>query len=264
MLQLLLTLVFLCPLVARAQLDLVTPFRDCRVVGSTTVYDYKHARWIFSDSADAHVAMLPASTFKVINLLIALQTRTIRDENEVVKWVGTTDTTRYGYRPDIYRDLTVKEAFQLSAGWVFVELAKRIKRDTYRQYLARAGYGNGRLTESGPDFWNFGVFGISPVNQIKFLKAVYENKVPFSARNVAILKRVMVIQQEGKGTLRGKTGWTRDGGRDVGWWIGYIEQKDNTYFFATRLVKSHQTINPRFGECRKEVTRQILQQLNAL
>lgn len=264
MLKWLLPLAFLCPLVARAQLDLVTPFRDCQVVGSTTVYDYKHARWIFSDSADARVATLPASTFKVINLLIALQTRTIRDENAVVKWVGPADTTRYGYRPEIYRDLTVKEAFQLSAGWVFVALAKRIDRGTYRQYLARAGYGNGHLSEPGPDFWNFGAFGISPVNQINFLKAVYENKVPFSARNVAILQRVLVTQPEGKGVFRAKTGWTRDGGRDVGWWVGYVEQADNTYFFATRLVKSRQSPNPDFAECRKEVTRQILRQLHAL
>jgi beta-lactamase class D len=257
-------LVLLFPLGAHAQRDLKTPFRDCQAAGSTTVYDYKRARWIFSDSADAHVETLPASTFKVINLLIALQTGTIRDENEVVKWVGSTDTVRYGYRPDIYRDLTVKEAFELSAGWVFVELAKRIGRDTYRHYLARAGYGNGQLSEADPDFWNIGAFGISPVNQINFLKAVYENKALFSRRNLAILKRVMCVPAAGKGILRAKTGWTRDGGRDVGWWVGYVEHQENTYFFATRLVKSRQSLNPGFGECRKEITRRILRQLDAL
>ncbi|QRY60736.1 hypothetical protein JVX97_19050 [Sphingobacterium siyangense] len=32
----------------------------------------------------------PASTFKIINMLIALETKTIDDENTVVKWPGTT------------------------------------------------------------------------------------------------------------------------------------------------------------------------------
>nr|WP_265714840.1 MULTISPECIES: hypothetical protein [Sphingobacterium] len=49
-------------------------------------------------------------------MLIALETGTIKDENEIMKWPGKTDTVKYGYRPDIYRDITVKEAFEVSAG----------------------------------------------------------------------------------------------------------------------------------------------------
>lgn len=257
-------LTFLIPLAAQAQLDLVTPFRECHSTGSTTIYDYKHQKWILSDSADSKLETLPASTFKIINLLIALETHVIHDENDLIKWVGRPDTVRYGYRPDIYRDMTVREAFELSAGWVFLELAKRIGRERYRQYLTKAHYGNGKLSESGPDFWNFGVFGVSPINQVNFLKAVYEAWVPFSRRNLEILKQVMVTEKMATYTLRSKTGWTREGGLDTGWWVGYVERKDNVYFFATRLLKSRQTVNPDFGECRKEITRQILRQLQAL
>ena len=63
---------------------------------------------------------LPASTFKIINTLIALETGVIADENEIVKWPGKTDTVKYGYRPDIYHDMSLKEAFKRSAGWVYV------------------------------------------------------------------------------------------------------------------------------------------------
>lgn len=89
MLRYWLMLLLFAPQAAQAQLDLVTPFRDCGVSGSTTIYDYQRARWIYSDSVDAHRPTLPASTFKVIHLLIALQTRTIRDENEIIQWVGS-------------------------------------------------------------------------------------------------------------------------------------------------------------------------------
>ncbi|VTR51001.1 Beta-lactamase OXA-10 precursor [Sphingobacterium thalpophilum] len=69
-------------------------------------------------------------------MLIALETGTIKDENEIIKWPVKTDTVKYGYRPDIYRDITVKEAFEVSAGWAFIELSKRIGKNKYLKYLS--------------------------------------------------------------------------------------------------------------------------------
>lgn len=250
--------------VISAQVDLVTPFRNCNIKGSTTIYDYRNKKWIYSDNVDANRGTLPASTFKVINLLIALETGVIKDENETVKWVGHQDTTLYGYRPEIYRDMTAREAFEVSAGWVFVELAKKIGKERYRQSLEKCRYGNGNLSEKGADFWNFGSFAVSPRNQIEFLIKVYENKLPFSKRNIDILKKVMVTEKTDKYTLRSKTGWTRVNGNDTGWWVGYVERKDNVYFFATRLVKKRSTVNTGFGQCRKDITKNILKQLHAI
>lgn len=65
-------------------------------------------------------------------------------------------------------------------------------------------------------------------------------------------------------TLRAKTGWTRVEGRDIGWWVGYVTRKDNVYFFATRLSKARAQANPYFGQCRKEITRHVLQQIHAI
>jgi beta-lactamase class D len=104
---------------AKAQ-DFSSLFSDCQVTGSTTVFDLKNNKWFFTNESGADSATLPASTFKIINLLIALETKAIKDENEIVKWPGKTDTVLYGYRPEIYHDMTVKEAFEVSAGWVFM------------------------------------------------------------------------------------------------------------------------------------------------
>ncbi|AUD05984.1 penicillin-binding transpeptidase domain-containing protein [Spirosoma pollinicola] len=262
--RLLLLALLLIPFIAEAQLDLITPFKNCPGSGSTTIYDNNRHQWIYSDSLDAQKATLPASTFKVINLLIALETNVIRDEHEVVKWVGKVDTVLYGNRPEIYHDMSIKEAFEVSAGWVFIELAKRVGRDRYRKYLTKCHYGNDDLSEAGTDFWNFGSFGISPINQINFLRNAYSGEVPFSRRNLTILKRVMVTEKGGDYTIRSKTGWTRDGGNDTGWWVGYVEKNGNIYFFATRLIKSLQVSNPNFGPCRKEITRTILHELKAI
>jgi beta-lactamase class D len=238
-----------------------TYFDNCDVEGTIVIFDNNNQEWIVSDTVDIKTESLPASTFKIINLLIALETKTIKDENEVVKWVGKTDTVKYGYRPEIYHDMSVKEAFGVSAGWVFIELAKKIGKEKYKKYLSACNYGNLNLTEKNDDFWNFGNFAISPVNQVEFIKKLYEEKLPFSKRNIAIVKRVMIAEQTEYYTIRAKTGWTRENNTNTGWWVGYVEANNNTYFFATRLLQNRNKNRDDFGSCRKEITRKIFYDL---
>lgn len=260
----LLLLLLWLPWTSLAQIDLNKPFQDCQLEGSITVYDHKNQQWFFSDEADSQKETLPASTFKIIHSLIALETGVIKDETTVANWAGSVDTVLYGYRPEIYKSMTIKEAFQQSAGWVYMELAKKIGKERYEKYLTACKYGNGTLSQPGIDFWNFGAFGISPLNQVKFLKDFYEEKLPFSKRTHQIVKQLMIAETNNKYTLRAKTGWTRDSGNDTGWWVGYVEQKDNVYFFATRVIKERTQSNPNFGPCRKEITKAVLRQLRAI
>ena len=246
------------------QQDLSKPFEECDTEGSITLYDYNAKKWISSDINDSHYPTLPASTFKIINTLIALESDVIANENETIKWPGSTDTVKYGFRPDIYHDMSMKEAFKASAGWAYVELAEKIGKEKYKQYLTACHYGNIDLSINDDDFWNFGDFAISPTNQIEILIGVYEESLPFRKESFATLKNMMIEEQTQNYTLRAKTGWTREGGKDTGWWVGYVERDDNVYFFATRLIKSRAIANPNFGQCRKEITKAILKQLNIL
>ena len=239
-------------------------FDDCGVLGSVAIFDKNNQQWILSDTTSVMNEHLPASTFKIINLLIALETKTIKDENEIVKWVGKTDTIKYGYRPEIYHDMSVKEAFEVSAGWVFIELAKKIGKKNYEKYLSACNYGNLNLTEKKVDFWNFGSFAVSPVNQIEFIRNLYEEKLPFSKRNIEIVKSVMITEQKDHYTIRAKTGWTRENNINTGWWVGYIEVQDNVYFFATQLLQDRKNNRDDFGSCRKEITKKIFNELGII
>lgn len=244
---------------AFAQTDLQKPFRDCGFTGSITIFDYKQGKWITSDSTDSRLETVPASTFKIPNLLIALETGVIQSEMDTVGWIGSIDTALYGYRPSTYKDMTVKHAFQVSAGWVFMELAKKIGRRRYEKVLRDIGYGNAAVSNEA-DFWNFGPLAISPRNQVELLVKIYEGKLPFSKPNLDILKRVMVTEQTDDYTIRSKTGWGRQEGRDVGWWVGYLERKDNVFFFATRISKDRKAPDTNFMSCRKEITKRILRE----
>lgn len=239
-------------------------FDNCNVEGSIAIYDNNNHKWILSDTDGTMKETLPASTFKIINLLIALETKTISSENVVVRWPGDIDTIKYGYRPEIYHDMTVKEAFEASAGWVFVELAKKIGKENYKKYLTLCNYGNLNLSQKDDDFWNFGDFAISPINQVEFIKKLYEEKLPFSRRNIQIVKKAMITEQEGNYTIHAKTGWTRENGINTGWWVGYIENNSGAYFFATRLLQDRKLTSSNFGNCRKEITRSIFKDLDIL
>ena len=239
-------------------------FKECGSDGSIVIFDNHRKKWIVSDTISINRETLPASTFKIINLLIALETKTIKDENQIVKWVGKTDTIKYGYRPEIYHDMSVKEAFEVSAGWVFIELAKKIGKENYKKYLSMSHYGNGDLSEKDADFWNFGLFGISPVNQVEFLKNLYDERLPFSRRNMQIVKNVMITEKKENYIIHSKTGWTRDQGMNTGWWVGYLENKKGAYFFATRLLQDRKFNNPDFGKCRKEITQSVFRDLKLI
>ena len=237
-------------------------FDNCQVEGAIAIFDNQKNQWIVSDTIEAKQETLPASTFKIVNLLIALETKTIANENEIVKWTGSTDTLKYGNRPEIYHDMTVKEAFEVSAGWVFVELAKKIGKENYKKYLTLCSYGNLDFSHKDDDFWNFGAFAISPMNQIDFLKSLYDEKLPFSKRNIEIVKKVMIVEQKKGWVIRAKTGWTRENGVNTGWWVGYLENKNGVYFFATRLLQDRKLNNSNFGSCRKEITKAVFKELN--
>lgn len=239
-------------------------FKNCNVQGSIAIYDDRHQKWILSDSSDVFKEALPASTFKIINLLIALETGLVKDENDVYKWNGQADTALYGYRPEICRDMTVQDAFRESAVWVFLDMAKKIGKANYQHYLKLCNYGNQNLSETGDDFWNFGYLGISPLNQVNFLRSLYAENLPFSKRNIDIVKRVLINEQNDNYTLSAKTGWTRQGGINTGWWVGYVKTQAGVYFFATRLFQDRKFNRPEFGPCRKEITRSILLDLKVI
>lgn len=252
----------------RKEYSLISGFpkylKDCKVQGSMVVYDESGDTWHVSDTTDIKVQRLPASTFKIINLLIALETKSIKNEFEVVKWVGSTDTAKYGYRPDIYHDMTVQEAFTVSAGWVFMELAKKIGKENYRKYLKACNYGNQQVPDTAVDFWNFGKLGISALEQAQFMKALFDEKLPFSKRNIKILQWVMVQEKNKEYVLGAKTGWTNVDGMNIGWWVGYIKTKNGMSFFACRITQEGDRNSPTFGACRKNITKAVLKELGIM
>ena len=234
-------------------------FDDLNIKGSITIYDYKNKKWYYSDKKDSEKRTLPASTFKIPNSLISIEEYAVKDENEVLKWDGVIREF-----PAHNADTDLKTAFKNSTVWFHREMSRRVGIDKYRKYLKEFNYGNQKLSGIPDYFWLDNTLVISPAEQINFLSGLYEEKYPLSKRTYNIVKNVMIEKKTDSYTLRAKTGSGLVKTLDIGWYVGYIETKDNVYFFATRLQQDEPDKNDDFLNLRKTVTFNIFQDMGVM
>ncbi len=164
---------------------------------------------------------LPASTFKVLLALIALETGALRSADEVVKW----DRTPYPDRPEWQKDMALREAMRISSEPFFGVLATRIGRERLAEWVTRVGYGNGRIGTNPPRVWHDGVLTVTAQQQLAFMDQLRRGALPFSANTIATVKASMLDSDINGRRIYGKTG-THTGDKTqsgVGWWIGWVE-----------------------------------------
>lgn len=70
----------------------------------------------------------------------------------------------------------------------------------------------------------------------------------------------MIFEQTPNYTLRGKTGWADSANPGVGWFVGYLEQNNKVYFFATNIDMP----NPKLAASRIKITRRCFEMLGLL
>lgn len=191
--------------------------------GNFTVYNLKRYR----DSA-----FVPASTFKIVNSLIGLQTGIIENDSMVIAWDGMQRSVQAWNK-----DLNFYDAFRVSAVPYFQEVARRIGRDTMQQWLDTLAYGSKKIKSAIDTFWLDGSLTIRPDEQMGLVKKLYFNQLPFHKINQEIVKRAMLFEDQPLYKLSYKTGWQFDEqtGKNHGWIVGWIEENRHPYFFVLNL-----------------------------
>ena len=246
---------------AQELVDFGQYFKEADLEGGFYLYDYKKKLYKITDKADFVRTTSPASTFKIPNSLIALEVGAIKDENDIIKWDG-----EKRWLDSWNKDHTLAEAYKNSTLWFYQELARRIGEKNYNKYLKACDYGNHNIGKDLTKFWlgESSALQISPKNQLEFLIKLHEEKLPFSKRTFEITKRVMIREQTDNYTLRAKTGWAQAGGKDIGWYVGYVEKKENVYFFALRVHKPLEKEMPEFIARRIKISNKILIQMGII
>ncbi|KKB35258.1 BlaR1 family beta-lactam sensor/signal transducer [Bacillus thermotolerans] len=219
--------------------------------GSFVLYDRKAGQYSIYNKDHSTLRVSPNSTYKIYSALIGLESGVLTSDHSVVKWNGTT----YPYE-SWNTDQNLSTAMKHSVTWYFQELDKRVPRDTTESYLERMGYGNDDLS-GGSDYWLESSLKISPVEQVQLLSAFYTNEFGFKDENIETIKDSLQLEIHNGSRLFGKTGTGNINGKNInGWFIGYVETGDNTYFFATNIQNEDNS----YGSKAAEITLSILRE----
>ncbi len=226
--------------------------------GSILVYDHTENRYHAGYAERVDLRLAPASTFKILNSLIALETGVVTDGETVIEWDGTERR-----RTELNKDLDLTTAFRLSAVPHFQEIARRIGPERMQHYVDAVDYGNRDISGGIDRFWLVGGLRISPREQIAFLSRLYRGDLPFSAQSMTVVKEMMLSERTPGYELRAKTGWAQlPNDENVGWWVGWVEDQSRVHLFATALETQHP--GETFGPARLTVTRDVLEKLGVL
>lgn len=219
--------------------SLATYFKANNVTGTFGLFDnslgdfriYNQIR--FSDSA-----YTPASTFKIVNSLIGVETGIVKDDSTVFKW----DTVPSG-RAECDKDMSMMEAFQVSCVNWYQQLARKIGEKQMQQYLDTLGYASkyGRLVLKNDldRFWLNSNAKVTADEQVGLVKKLYFDQLPFQKRTHEIVRKMMMRENNANYRLAYKTGLGNlPNGNRVGWIVGWIEENQHPYFFALQTESS--------------------------
>ena len=231
-------------------------FDENKVSGTFAMFDNGQGHFtIYNLSRYKDSAYLPASTFKIVNSLIGLKTGRIVNEKMVIPWDGITRSYAAWNK-----DLTMEEAFKVSAVPYYQEVARRIGRDTMQQWLDSLHYGNHKIGSRVDSFWLDNSLKITPDEQLGLVKQLYFEKLPFDRRTMDIVKKVMIQENNANYLLAYKTGWGhRENGNSIGWVVGWIEENRHPYFFVLNFESPDKNIN--MQEVRLHILKGILSHL---
>ncbi|MBF0111067.1 MAG: class D beta-lactamase, partial [Magnetococcales bacterium] len=187
-------------------------------------------RLLVSDETLCDTRFFPASTFKVVNTLIALETGMVR-EDELFPWNGRSQPFKTWEK-----DMTLKEALGVSAVPVFQEIARRIGLGRMKEWVTRLAYGNADIGTVVDRFWLEGPLVISPMEQARFLALLATGRLPISRRSLLEVRRLLPRENLDGVHLYGKTGWAMAERPGIGWYVGWTEKNGEIVTFAVSMV----------------------------
>ncbi len=235
-------------------LELKKLLEGLKLNGSILIYDYKKNTFYSNDFKWAKTAHLPASTFKIPNSIIALETGIVENDSSISKWDG-----KERYLKVWEQDLKFKDAFKFSCVPCYQEIARKIGFSRMKSYLKKLDYKGMVFNEKTIDnFWLEGKSKISQFEQIDFLKRFFFLKLPISKRTSVLMKNIMIAEKTDKYTLSGKTGWGVRQGNNNGWYVGYVEVNNEVFFFATNVEPKKDFNIDNFNSVRLKLTKEAL------
>lgn len=243
----------------RERPELNEHFKAEQVSGSIALFDSADNSLSCSDAALCNKATIPASTFKIANSMIALETGVVEDAETVLPWDGK----RYPVE-EWNRNNTLRSAIRVSCVPCYQAIARKVGPERMKEWVTKLDYGNHDISGPIDQFWLSGGLRISPLQQIDFLRRFDAGRLPISKRTAETVRDIITLDVGQSHILRGKTGLNQppEYPELAAWFVGWLELGERRIFFAT-IINAHAKdvdVKP----ARRRVTERVLRALNLL
>jgi len=237
-------------------------FTENKVIGCFGLYNNATNEFTFYNKKRfTDSSYLPASTFKIVNSLIGLQTGVISSDSMIIKWDGVKRNVE-----EWNRDLSMYEAFRVSAVPYYQEVARRIGKDRMEYWMDTVNYGAGpkdtafRISTAIDTFWLDNSLKITADEELGLVKMLYFDQLPFFKSYQEKVKKAMLFENKTMYRLAYKTGWGRkENGNHLAWAVGWVEENNHPYFFVLNFESSD--LNADIPSIRMKILKDVLKQL---
>lgn len=172
----------------------------------------------------------PNSTFKMPLSLMAFN-QGIINQNTIFKWNG-----KKRWLPEWNQDLNPNSWLKYSALWVSRQITLQLGYARIKHYLAGFAYGNQDFSgDPGKNngltsAWVSSSLKISAVEQLHFINAMLSNELPITSEAVTNTSANLYLGKLNNGfDFYGKTGSGEQNNLRSGWFVGFIENKNQHY-----------------------------------
>ncbi len=241
--------------------DSVAGFRklldSAGVTGNILVYDSRDGKFYSNDFNRCAQSWLPASTFKIVNTMIGLETGELKNKHDLFNWDSIPR------RMDAWnRDLRLIEAYQVSCVPCYQELARRIGPERMNAWLDSIDYpGMDVNSETIDSFWLEGKSRISSLQQLDFVHRLLKQELPLSDKTYKELRDIMLLGESNGLRLSGKTGWSIRDDFNIGWFVGMVEGPDSYACVVVNIEPTERIEPDNFPMVRQKLAMQALRQV---
>jgi beta-lactamase class D len=236
--------------------ELLKMFQTEGVDGTFVLYDGATDTMFVSDQTRAEKRFTPASTFKIANSLIGLDSGAVKNADAVLPYGGKPQRIK-----EWERDMGLREAIKISNVPIYQELARRIGIERMREGVKKLGYGNMEIGNVVDRFWLDGPLAISAVEQTEFLQRLVKGSLPINPDAMRAVREITLLEKTDTYELHAKTGWfVGPTPPQIGWWVGWIERGNKVYPFALNFDMQSEADAPK----RISIGRECLKALGKL
>ncbi|MGL6113423.1 MAG: class D beta-lactamase [Cetobacterium sp.] len=232
-------------------------FMENKAQGTFVLYDESTNEFIGYNKERAEELFYPASTFKIYNSLIGLNSGAVKDTKEIFyKYDG-----EKVYLKSWERDSNLEYAMKVSQVPAYQLLAKKIGMKEMKKQIDILNFGNKEIGNKIDKFWLEGPLKVSAIDQVELLNKLGNGRLPYPIEIQREVQNITILEKGSDWILHGKTGWATNNIKiPVGWFVGWVEKNGKIYSFALNMDLKESSKLPK----REEIAKKALKSLNIL